>query len=161
VGRSTFYAHFRDKEDLLLRGVAGIVHTGGAEMTANENTERRNCRGVVETVSTSAMFKHVQDNEPLRKIMYRRSQENAILEKGTAFLYGNIKTQLQQFMEAGQEPAVPISLLAHYLTGGLMSLVRWWTENDMPQSPTEMDALFQQIAMPGVWNALRKNTPPH
>jgi hypothetical protein len=47
-----------------------------------------------------------------------------------------------------------MELLALFLTGGLMALLRWWLENDMPYTPREMDAFFQQVAMPG----LRKST---
>jgi hypothetical protein len=92
--------------------------------------------------------------------MHRRRPENALLEKGTDFLYTNIRSQLQQIVGSGPAPAVPLPLLAHFLTGGLMSLVQWWSENEMPQSPQEMDAVFQQVAMPGVLSVLGKGSTP-
>jgi AcrR family transcriptional regulator len=160
VGRSTFYMHYEDKEDLLLRGVAGIDHRAAREAAAEDSSPGRPCPGKLETISTLAMFSHVKANGTLRKIMHRSHPENALLEKGTAFLYTNVASQLQQLAGSGPAPAVPIPLLAHFLTGGLMSLVWWWTETGMPQSPLEMDAAFQQVAMPGVLSVLGKSTAP-
>ena len=88
--------------------------------------------------------------------MHTKNIENPILEKGTAFLYANTKAQIEHLMEEGETPAVPIAALAHYLTGGLMSLIRWLAEDEMDLSPQQMDELFQKIAMPGVREVLGK-----
>lgn len=157
VGRSTFYAHYRDKEDLLLRGVAEIAYGDEVETRVAGDIEQLTHEGVFDTISTIDMFTHVQKNDRLHKVMFKRNKENAIFEKGTAFLYANMTAQLKRLTEDGQETTIPISLLAHYLTGGLMSLIKWWLDNDMPYSPLEMDGLFRKMAMPGVWEVIEKN----
>lgn len=140
VGRTTFYAHYTDKQDLLLRGVAGL------ETRPVQRGKRDNCLDA--TLSTAGMFAHVQQNKPLHEVMFRKSPEPSVRDRGTAFLYANVTAQLKQM--AGAEPGVPIPVLAHYLTGGLMALVQWWMDSGQPYSPQEMDALVQQIALPGL-----------
>ena len=154
IGRSTFYAHYQDKEDLLLRGVAEIAYGEAVEEAVSEDIEQLDRAQIFDKISTVNMFTHVKVNERIHQIMFNKS-ENSILEKGTAFLYENIKAQIERLVEDGQEPAVPVSTLAVFLTGGLMSLTRWWLENDFAYSPQQMDELFQQIAMPGVREVLR------
>jgi AcrR family transcriptional regulator len=156
VGRSTFYAHYRDKEDLLLRGVAEIAYGDEVDERVAREIATLKRAGVSDRLSTLGMFRHVTENRELHKAMFRQSNENAILEKGTEYLYANIHAQLKQLAEVGQAPSVPLALLARYLTGGLIEITKWWLENDEPHSPQEMDEMFQQIAMPGVLKLLGK-----
>lgn len=154
VSRSTFYAHYRDKEDLLLRGVAGITYGDELQELMNEAVEQFVCADDPATISTIGMFRHVKQNNLLQHEMYKLSKDNALLEKGTAFLRANVQAQLKRFTDAEQETSMPVSALAEFLTGGLMALTRWWVDNDMPYSPQEMDELVQQMVVPGVRNML-------
>src|SRR5688572_13339700 len=154
VGRSTFYAHYHDKEDLLLRGVAEIAYGSEVDQIVAADMERLKQAGLSGSLSTFPMFSHVKENEQLHKAMFEKNKENSILEKGTDYLYANVQAQLALLIEPGREPSVPVPILALYLTGGLITLIKWWLDNNMPYSPEEMDELFQQMAMPGVWKAL-------
>lgn len=156
VGRSTFYAHYRDKEDLLLRGVAEIAYGDEVDERVAQEIATLKRAGVSDRLSTLAMFSHVIENRELHKAMFRQSNENAILEKGTEYLYANIHAQLKQLVSSAQEPSVPLALLARYLTGGLIEITKWWLQSDEPHSPREMDEMFQKIAMPGVLKVLGK-----
>jgi AcrR family transcriptional regulator len=156
VGRSTFYAHYRDKEDLLLRGVAEIAYGDEVDEQVAKDMKRRNIAGASGTLTTLPMLMHVQQNRQIHEAMFKQSNENAILEKGTAYLYANIKAQLTEILGKDQEATVPLSLLARYLTGGLIEMTKWWLENNMQLSPKELDELFQKIALPGVLGTLGK-----
>ena len=155
VGRSTFYAHYRDKEDLLLRGVAEIAYGDELVERVAEEIKTLKHAGVSDTLSTLSMFQHVIVNRDLHKAMFRQSNENAILEKGTEYLYANIHAQLTQ-LAGEQQSAIPLAFLARYLTGGLMEVTKWWLENDEKYSPQEMDEMFQKMAVPGVLKVLGK-----
>jgi hypothetical protein len=43
----------------------------------------------------------------------------------------------------------PSPIVAHYLAGTFLTLLKWWLTADMPYSPEEMDEFFQQLALPG------------
>jgi AcrR family transcriptional regulator len=156
IGRSTFYAHYRDKEDLLLRGIAEITYGEEVGAAVHQHIHDLEQYGVSETLFTVPMFTHVKQNLLLHEVMFSKDKENPILEKGTALLYANTKAQIERLIAEGKEPSVPISALAHFLTGGLMSLIKWWVDNDLVYSPQQMDELFQKIAMPGVREVLGK-----
>lgn len=155
VGRSTFYAHYHDKEDLLLRGVAEIAYGEDVKEAVSADIEELDQKGIFDTVTAQDMFIHVEQNGHLHKAMFKKNTENAILEKGTAFLKANLEMQLERLRVEGVEPAVPIPVLTHFLAGGLMALMEWWLDNDIPYSPQELDTLFQTIAMPGVMKVIR------
>lgn len=152
VGRSTFYAHYQDKDDLLLRGVTEIAYGDTLEDAVKWEIKHISRDETSGNISFAKMFFHIQQNQPLHKALFTHHKENIVVEKGTNYLYAILKAQLIRLAKNGQEPKVPIPLLAQYLTGGLMSLIKWWIENDISYSAEEMDNLFQKIAMPGIRN---------
>ena len=153
VGRSTFYAHYRDKDDLLLRGVAEIAYGADAEVSDQARHPRRVCEAPRATLTMAPMFRHVQANALLHQVMFKKHQENTLLRKATAFLYGNVAAQLEE-MTQGRPPAVPVAVMAHYVTGGLMALIEWWMANGRPYTPEEMEALFQAVGVEGIRKTL-------
>jgi hypothetical protein len=46
---------------------------------------------------------------------------------------------------------MPLTVVAQYLAGAFLNLLKWWLEAEMPYTPEQMDAMFQQLALPGVW----------
>jgi hypothetical protein len=50
----------------------------------------------------------------------------------------------------GPAPAVPLPILADYVAGAFLSLLRWWLEHQRPYTPEQMHAIFQQVVLPGV-----------
>jgi hypothetical protein len=62
-------------------------------------------------------------------------------------------------LSAGQTPAAPLSLVADYLSGALGAFIKWWLSHQLSYPAQQMDDMFQQLVMPGVWAALRKDGP--
>jgi hypothetical protein len=41
-------------------------------------------------------------------------------------------------------------VVAQYLAGAFLNLLKWWLKAEMPYSPEQMEKIFQQLALPGV-----------
>jgi hypothetical protein len=54
--------------------------------------------------------------------------------------------------------SVPPAMVARYLAGAFLNLLKWWIEAEMPYSPERMDEIFQQLALPGVWATLERKS---
>lgn len=150
VGRSTFYAHFQDKDDLLLRGVVELAYGEHLEEAIAKNIQALKTAGLTDTISMANFFEHVSENSYLHQIMRKQRYENVVLERGLQFLSANIQQQLEQFVVGDTPPAVPLPLLTAYLAGGLMALAEWWLAQGMPYSPEEIEQIFQKLALPGL-----------
>lgn len=156
VGRATFYNHYRDKDDLLLCGVAELTQNQ-EEDSPQKIGDQTQIPPAPNTVETANMFRHSQQNKRIHQVLFKRNRENVILEEIKAVLYARVEEQLEQLANTASEPAVPIPILAHFMSGGLWSLINWWHENDFPYTPEEMDEFFQQTAMPGTLKLLGRN----
>lgn len=157
VGRATFYNHYRDKDDLLLRGVAEFARRQEGEDSIQESDDQTPQPPALNTVETAGMFRHSQQNKKIHQVLFKRNRENVIIEEISAVLYARVEEQLAQLKKPAADPVVPLPILAHFLSGGLWSLINWWHENNFPYTPEEMDEFFQQIAMPGTLKLLGKN----
>lgn len=153
VGRATFYNHYQDKDDLLLRGVAEFTRSEVTEEPVQRIHEQTSTRPL-NTVETAGMFRHSQQNSRMHQVIFKRNQDNVVLERVTAVLQARVEEQLEHLKSTEFDLAVPMPILAHFISGGIWSLIHWWHENDFPFSPEEMDAFFQQIAMPGTLKLL-------
>ena len=62
----------------------------------------------------------------------------------------NVERHLAEMLSVGQVPAAPLSLVADYVAGALLTALTWWLDNDLPYTPEQMDAMFGQLVGPGV-----------
>jgi AcrR family transcriptional regulator len=149
VGRSTFYAHCRDKDDLLLRGFENMLDALSLHMDQE---------GIAATglgmFPSLGLFRHVQDNHQLFKAMVWGQGVDLLFKHGQAYLAERIESHLSGLSVGGQESGVPLPVLSNFLAGAFIVLLKWWLDNRMPYSPERMDELYQQLVMPGVRNVL-------
>jgi len=149
IGRSTFYAHYLDKEDLLVSGFTHVLDTLSQEQQQTGAGEHQ------ALPSLARFFQHVQDHHQLYKALVRGGGIDRLFKKSHQHMRRNIQQHLVALIPAGQAPATPLPLVADYLSGAILSMLTWWLENDMPYAPEQMDTLFQQLVGPGVQTTLQ------
>ena len=147
VGRSTFYAHFVDKEDLASYSMEQMLDA----LIQSPAPGATNGHGLI---STTALFEHVREQYSLFQMLVHGRGLELFFEHGQAYWSQKIERHLQAQLPPGQTPAVPMAILANYVTGTWVTLLKWWLDNKLPYSPQRMDEIFQQLVLPGVWTAL-------
>jgi len=159
LGRSTFYAHYQDKEDLLLSGMEEVVHSliRGVENSSAEDEGIKKSRRIL---STLPIFRHAQEEYHLHKALVAGRGVDVIIKTIQNHLSHHIQEQIEQLLPDGQTPSVPPPVMANYLAGTLLTLLVWWLDNNIPYSPERMDEMYQELTMPGVWATLGKTPPP-
>ncbi len=148
VGRSTFYAHYRDKEDLLEsdfeKFLDALVH----------HIEWRNIKEG-RCVPVLPLFHHLQEEaHHFYRALARSRKLDLLYKNGLHYLTKGIEQKLTALLADKPQPSVPIPILSSYLAGELLGLLKWWLEHDMPYSPERMDEIFHALVMPGFRAAL-------
>jgi AcrR family transcriptional regulator len=147
VGRSTFYAHFQDREDLLLNGVKEMF----TQYLSHQNSESHSF------LATLGLFQHIQENQHLYQVLAWGRGMELLYEQGQAYLDQHITEQLQSWLPKGQSSKVPLPVLSAHVAGTLMTLIRWWLDHEIPYSPAQMDSMFHQLIMPTIQAAMRSD----
>ena len=140
VGRSTFYSHYADKDELFESQVNRML-----EMLI-QHAPQDALEGYPYLPSLG-LFRHVQEQWKLYRILS--------WEAGTALHINHLQKSLserieQSLLASGKTFELPIPIIANFLAGSLLSLLKWWLDNRMTYSPEQMDAMFRKLALAGV-----------
>jgi AcrR family transcriptional regulator len=149
VGRSTFYAHYRDKEDLLAGSFERVLD--GLIQHMNFSHE-----GSPAILPTLELFRHVQAYHHLYTALVWGRGIDVLFKAGQQSMSQIVERRIAALVADGSPLCVPLPILSSYVSGSLATLLKWWLDNKMPYPPERMDEMFQQLVMPGVWAALGK-----
>jgi AcrR family transcriptional regulator len=144
VGRSTFYSHYRNKDDLLLSGFDRLAHDLNRHMQAPE-THDEDPRHLLHSLE---FFVHAYDNKELYIAMADSGGGDLIFDIAHQHMQDHIEYHLNQMPSIGDE--IPLPVITNFLAGSLLSMITWWLEQSLPYTPQEMNAMFNALAMPGI-----------
>lgn len=149
VGRSTFYSHYRDKEDLLFSGFDELAYDLDRHMRSPDQTGEDQ----EHLLHSREFFIHAHNNRELYMAMSESGGGEQLLEIGRRHMQNHIEAHLLQFPSLGRE--FPLPVITNFLAGSLLTMILWWLEQEAPYSPQEMDTMFNALAMPGVRRLMR------
>jgi len=144
VGRSTFYSHYRDKEDLLFSGFDELAHDLHRHMRSPDATDDNQGH----LLHSLEFFIHAYNNKELYMAMKESGGRELLLDIARQHMQNHIEVHLSQFPFIGEE--IPLPVITNFLAGSLLTMIIWWLEQKIPYTPEEMDDMFNALTMPGV-----------
>jgi len=93
------------------------------------------------------LFQHVQGQWKLYKLLSWEAGNSLHIDHLQKTISDRIE---QRLLSGGQTFELPIPILANFLAGSLLSLLKWWLGNKMIYSPEQMDEMFRKLALPGI-----------
>jgi AcrR family transcriptional regulator len=135
IGYRTFFRHYADKDELLRDVVSSVreemrtlMGPPPPEFFTHPNAQ------AVDMPNSAVLFQHVQENSNLYRVLLFSNRGLVQPLKGLAIqeFRRNYASQLNS--------EIPFEIMANHIVSSMVSLVRWWLENDMPYSPEEMGA---------------------
>ena len=146
VGRSTFYTHFRDKED-------AFEHQW--EQFNQLLAERINWdnAGTASFFPVKFFFQHLQEAQAFYQGLVRSGKVEKIFKSGVEYLTHNIEAALSKRFQPHQI-AIPVPVLSHYLANEFFGLLQWWVDARMPYPPEAMDEMFHRLVNPTIRSTL-------
>ena len=162
VGRTTFYLHYKDKEDLLMEEFSAIMYERAHALSeipfsvwlpvSDEDLEKNKTLQPLLLV-----FEHIRENSELYYLLLKSTNSSKIFER-----IRNISADaIVKFVEAKQETdpipplsEVPIDFFAAFFSGSLLSVANWWLKEDMRHTPEEVSNMFRRLIFRGVRETL-------
>jgi len=160
VSRSTFYLHYRDKEDILLENLEAIVDDllvqfNGLPLLAWKTPSDSDTLDHLTPILL--VFKHAGENIDLYRILLRGEGASRIQTHMRQIIITTVINHLREkVMDEGItfQPVIPLEVFANFFAGSLLGMITWWLENELPYPPEEMAAMFQRLVYPGAREVL-------
>jgi AcrR family transcriptional regulator len=153
VGRSTFYTHFQDKNELLHScfDELGKLFENHNSLLLEGNKDLKDSNYADFTLN---LFRFVGRNHRLFKALLGRQGiaifNPPIYDYLFAYMHGAVKL----LESRNKRTSLQTEMVAHYFTSAFIGILRWWVEKDMPCTAEEMDKLFKQLSMTGFKDVL-------
>ena len=144
--RGAFYAHFRDKEDVLFSDWKRFLGFFFAYLNWEMSDGDR-------FLPITELFNHLKEYYNFYKGLERSQKSERLFRTGYEHLVEKLEEELYKRFEPNNL-SIPIPIVASYLAREIFGHMRWWLDNAMPHSPEEMDRAFHELTMPGVKAAL-------
>ena len=153
VGRATFYAHFDNKEDLLVSGFDGLRAVlkelqRQAHMRTASSDERL-------FAFSHEMFAHIAEYRTVFRAMVGKRSGALVQQLLQKIVVDLVRDDLKAMVGRRDNRSAPAEAVVQFVTGGFFGLAMSWATGKLPLSVEEVNALFRRLAMPGVKAALR------
>ena len=143
VSRSTFYEHFRDKNDLFFSDADEFF-----SMMSNHLARRQEASNRVAPVQE--MLWHVKSMGQFLRALAESGKIDEVMELGQAHMAKGIEGRLRAMPAGRRVPSESLAVKSQALAGAFRGLMMFWIRGGMRGSPAEMDQLFHQLVWCGV-----------
>jgi AcrR family transcriptional regulator len=147
VGRSTFYTHFRDKDELLVSGIHDLLNS--VYPAATQSAENR-CEAIIRF--SLPVFEHIHGHlragarrmGPTGRAAVHQHLQRVLAELITE----DIKRHLRPRRETTS--SVPLDLLVQHVASTFILVLHWWLDTRSPLPPREIDKTFRALILPSL-----------
>ena len=144
VGRSTFYSHFSDKDDLQISDADEFFEGLAMVLSAHGDKSER-------VFPVKEFFQHVSEARQFVNALANSGRMHDNMELAQGHFARGIERRLNELPQGANIPKNERPLLAVAHAGALLSLLKWWMDRGMKEPPEEMDKLFHRM----VWNGAK------
>src|SRR5205823_10548276 len=144
-GRSTFYMHFQDKDELLVSGFhylqSFLESVQGASVTVPGKSYERMI------AFSLAMFEHAYEYRRVNRALLGSDAEAVVRRRIHSILARIVSRELSLELRNRKSCNGPVSpeLLAHFLVSTYISVLTWWLNSKNPISPKDIDVAYRHL----------------
>lgn len=152
IGRSTFYAHYRDKDDLLLSGFEDIRLALAAERAAAERAAAEQAAGATGEFLQPLLtvFRHVEGHRHVWQPLVRKGGADVVVRILRDHVTDLVRAHFRSQFPDATRSQPQLEAAVQFVVGACMGLSSWWLDNDVPYSAEELYSLFRRLTTQGV-----------
>jgi len=150
VGRTTFYLHYRSKDELFISCHEAIVSE--FRIGPLHPLSREELLSPEAPAGMTSAYRHLEDARARLYSIFQGKDSLLILRKIRDWSAQEIEASLRAaFVEA--DSTVPFDVLANYLAGAQIALVQWWLEKRQPYTLENMAQTFHRLQRAAIRDA--------
>ena len=148
IGRSTFYLHFQDKDELLFSGFHYLESfLESAQVTSTTSLAKSYERIIGFSLP---MFQHALEYRRVNRALLGSNAEVVVRRCIHSVLAGIVSREVKLELQSRKRSNGPVSpeLLSHFLVSTFVSVLTWWLNSKSPVPPKEIDVAYRYLVLP-------------
>jgi AcrR family transcriptional regulator len=146
VGRSTFYTHFQDKEQLLVGNLTGLLKFIKDQIESNsENALPDEFRFDF----SLAMLQHIHGHKRLYKAVANKQSGIIVMHHLQRLLSGLVLDEVDK-LSPSTDSSIPQEINVEFIVNTFFTLVSWWIDQSKLGPADEIDRLFHRLTLSGL-----------
>jgi AcrR family transcriptional regulator len=144
VGRSTFYAHYRDKEALLLACFDDVQK----QLRVEVDTPSRAGDSIEVARPAALVFEHAYRNQRVYRVLCGKQGGDAVQR----YLHGLIGDPIFKTISAqssSRATDLHAEVVAEFYTAAALGLLTWWIDHDFCRGPSWLATTYLELAVRG------------
>jgi len=148
VGRSTFYTHFRSKDDLKRSGLEALR----LQLVERQKKSVRSGGERNPPLSfTFDLFAHARDHVDHYRTLVGGRGGTVVLRKLKDTVTELVRAEFTSASGSKVSDAIEREAAVQYFVGAFMGLLTWWLDRGAIMPVERIDAMFQRFVREGVW----------
>jgi AcrR family transcriptional regulator len=153
VGRSTFYAHFVDKDELMM-GILGDQEIPAPHADSLEP-------GGPPFGWTLQLFRHFGTRKEVFRVVAGSQSGDVARRETQRWLDDLARAELRRLGAHKRHDPRQLEVVVRFLVGTFLGFMNWWTDDDNADLEAEfVDSQFRALVLPGVTSVLGLESPP-
>lgn len=147
IGRSTFYAHFETKDELLRE----VCHEVFGHVISSALDQKHIHGSYSDEKAPSSVFchllQHLQKNDNHIAVLLTCENSEIFMRYFKDCLNELVRTQLNRSVRTDDQD-LPEDFLVNHVASSFVEMVLWWFKGGMKQTPEQLDQYFHAVIDP-------------
>lgn len=149
IGRTTFYAHFETKDDLLKEMCTDLFAHVFSDSLNTESTHDFSLKtGNPHAIITHILY-HLKDNQKNILGILNCESGELFLRFFKQYLNELVDTHILSGSRR-KNPNIPNDFFVNHISCSFVGMVQWWIKNNLKQTPEELAEYFMSVITPVV-----------
>jgi AcrR family transcriptional regulator len=142
IGYRTFFRHYTDKDDLLkdvlsntMVELRALMAPPPVEFFIDPDNQ------AADLPDSVALFRHVQHNCDLYRVLL--FSDRTLIKPVKEFAIREFRANYNSLPDT----EIPFDIMINHMVSAIITLVRWWLENDMAYTPDEMGLFASRLIL--------------
>lgn len=145
INRATFYAHFKDKQDLYeqIFEMAINAFTSVLDLEQLVHGNRIKVKQIIAALTN--IYKNIQERKTFFLTIMDGSSNELLRKKLEELLYNKYANIFNRLKITENELEVPIDFIIEYMTSIFIGTLHWWITSDTNMSAEQLAALVVKL----------------
>ena len=158
LNRATFYLHYRDKNDLLIKSLHEVLEElDGAVNVPRIRNNRLSADAIIKPLVT--IFEHFAQHAEFYRVMLCEAGVPSILDELQQYIETVALQWITELQPHSDLRIVDPNMVIRFASTAYIGVVKWWLENDFPHSTEQITEQFLWLISLGIFRSIGLEVP--